>query len=192
MSGRRKRRQTPVAETAAGAVEAPASGGPSQPEAPPAGPGRGARWLRRLPRLGAAVLSGCLVFLSFPTWDLWPLQWVSLVPLLFVLEDATPRAAAGYGWLAGFVTNAGGFYWIRPPAAEFGHLPPVASLPLTWVLAAYQGLVFLLWAWATVALRRRTRLGLYAIAPAAFVAFEWLVPFLFPGTSRTGSTASTP
>jgi apolipoprotein N-acyltransferase len=175
-------RPTPPLPTGA-APAAPATAPPAaQPagdaalDSPPAAP----KWARRARWHALAALSGCLVFLSFPTWDLWPLLWVSLVPLLFVLEQATPRQAAWYGWVAGTVTNAGGFYWIDYLLGEFGHLPALVSLPLTLLLAAYQGTIFLLWAWVTVWLRRRTRFGWYALAPAVFVLFEWLVPLIFP------------
>ena len=44
-------------------------------------------------RFGLSLLSAVLLFLSVPTFGLWPLMWVALVPQMFVALDArTPQA----------------------------------------------------------------------------------------------------
>jgi len=48
-----------------------------------------------------AIAAGCLSFLSFPTFDLFPLQWVALVPLLFAARGRGFRGGLGLGFLAG-------------------------------------------------------------------------------------------
>src|SRR5690606_166082 len=74
--------------------------------------------MRRPWRMLLAVLTGVLVFTSFPfrtepDTNLWPLPWFALVPLFWALRGGVSRKQAFYtGWLAGFVTNFGGFWWI--------------------------------------------------------------------------------
>ena len=48
------------------------------------------RWWVALP---LSILSGCMVFLSFPTWNIFPLQWIALVPLFVALRGHSPRGA---------------------------------------------------------------------------------------------------
>jgi len=50
-----------------------------------------------------AVLSGVMWFTSCPPFRLWPMAWVAMFPLLFVLRDATPRRAFRLGWVTGIV-----------------------------------------------------------------------------------------
>lgn len=143
---------------------------------------------RRGPLLVAlAALGGAMYFLASPDFDLWPLAWLAMVPTLIAAEAApTVRRAALLGWVTGLVTHVGGFYWLTGMLIRFGHLPrPVALLGLL-LLCAYQGLVILFFAWSVRQIRRRsarrrgTPLPMVLVAPIAMVAFEMLVPFLFP------------
>ncbi len=136
-------------------------------------------WLSLL----VAALGGVLNFVCVATFDIWPLGWVAQVPLLWlILEEKEPRPAL-YGFVTGFVTNAGGFYWIVPFLQRFGHLPLVAAVPIFMLLVAYQALTFTLFA---VALRRlRVALpnlpgGAVLVAPVLWVTIEMIVPFVFP------------
>lgn len=61
----------------------------------------------------AALLSGSLLFLSFPPHELGVFAWVALVPLILACSGSTPRRAALLGWLAGAVFFVGSLYWLR-------------------------------------------------------------------------------
>ena len=51
-------------------------------------------------RVGLSLLSAVLLFLAVPTFGLWPLMWVALVPQLAVaLAAPTRKRAFLYGWL---------------------------------------------------------------------------------------------
>ncbi|GAA2814144.1 apolipoprotein N-acyltransferase [Streptomyces showdoensis] len=67
---------------------------------PSAAPERG-RVLRRFLRPGAAVLSGLLLFLSFPPRPLWWLALPAFGLLGWTLRGRRPRAGFGLGYLAG-------------------------------------------------------------------------------------------
>ncbi len=81
-------------------------------------------------RVALAILSGLLLFASFPPFDLGWLAWVALTPLVLALHHSPLRQAFGLGYLAGAVAFAGILAWIR----VFGLLPWVL---LTAYLALY-------------------------------------------------------
>lgn len=140
----------------------------------------------------AAVVGGTMVFLSFPTFDLYPLAWLAYVPLLVLVERGSPRRAFWLGWLSGTVTNAGGFYWIGTMLQEFGHLHPVLAWPVAGLLFAYQGLVPALWLGFGRFVTSRLPLSLVLVYPLVFVAAEFVVPFLFPWYLANGQARFLP
>jgi len=120
--------------------------------------------------------------LSVPTFNLWPLMWIGLLPLLPVaLTVATPRRAFLYGWFTGIVGNTIAFYWMKGLLERFAHMPAVQAIPIMMLLTTYQGLEFGLWAWGVRRLtQRRPALPLALIAPLVMVVVELLVPQIFP------------
>ncbi len=61
----------------------------------------------------SAVLSGILMFLSFPPFEIAFLGWVALIPLVIACAGAAPRRAVFLGWLAGAVFFLGTLHWLR-------------------------------------------------------------------------------
>lgn len=134
-----------------------------------------------------SAISGAMWFLATADFDIWLLAYVAAVPGLWVIDRApTRRRALLYAWLAGTVTNAGGFYWISGMLVRFAAFPLPLGLLGMLLLAAYQGLVFLLFAAAVRSIRRfsaerlGTPLPMVLLAPLVMVACEMLVPMLFP------------
>ena len=99
----------------------------------------------------AALLTGTLVFLAFPGWNIHFLAWFAFVPLIVALRTATVRQGFWFGLLAGTVTNAGGFHWMTVMLEEFGHMPAVPAYAILGLQALTQGLTmaigFALWRW---------------------------------------------
>ncbi len=126
-----------------------------------------------------ATLSGVLVFLAFPSWNIHYLAWFAYVPLLVAARNATVRQAFVIGLWAGTVTNAGGFHWITEMLGEFGHLPAIASYAILGLEAVVQGLAFALglalWRWLV---QRGAPVALAAML--AMWAGEACIPMLFP------------
>jgi apolipoprotein N-acyltransferase len=134
-----------------------------------------------LTRLGLSLLSAVLLFLSVPTFGLWPLMWVALVPQIWVALDApTHKRAFLYGWLTGTVANAVAFSWMDGLLERFGHMPAIEAMPIVLLLVGYQGLAFALFSWALRRFHRLTRLPLVVLAPLLMVAIEIGVPQMFP------------
>ncbi|MFO7958644.1 MAG: apolipoprotein N-acyltransferase [Candidatus Brocadiia bacterium] len=69
-------------------------------------------WLRPV----LAVLSGVLIYLSFPPADIAPLAFVAFVPLLLAIHDAPCRAALLYGVLAATAAYVPAFAWVSSVA----------------------------------------------------------------------------
>jgi apolipoprotein N-acyltransferase len=90
-------------------------------------------------RVIAAGTGGLLLALAFPPFDVAPLAFVALIPLLWAWRGATPVRAAAYGFVFGFAFFAVLLYWF----AFFGVLafvlvPAVSAtfVALTGVLVA--------------------------------------------------------
>ncbi|MET8504853.1 apolipoprotein N-acyltransferase [Streptomyces sp. NPDC004787] len=94
-----------------------------------------ARGLRRLLRPGAALLSGVLLYLSFPPRPLWWLALPAFALLGWTLRDRRPRAGFGLGFLAGLGFLLPLLVWT---GAEVG---PVPWLALGAVSALFIGAV---------------------------------------------------
>lgn len=138
--------------------------------------------MRRATRFGLSVLSAALMFLSVPTFDLWPLMWVGLLPALAVaVAVETPRRAFLYGWLTGTVGSTAGFYWMMGLLQRFAHMPTWEAAPIMLLLTGYEGLEFALWSWAVHRLARRCpTVRMTWVAPLVFVVIELVVPQIFP------------
>lgn len=132
-------------------------------------------------RFGLSLLSALLLFLSVPTFGLWPLMWVALVPQIWVALDAsTHKRAFLYGWLTGTIANAVAFSWMDGLLERFGHMPWIEAMPIMGLLVGYQGLAFALFSWAVRRFEQRTKLPLVVIAPLMMVAIEIGMPQIFP------------
>ncbi len=137
--------------------------------------------------IGLAVLGGCLWFLACADFDIWPFAYFAMLPVFWAVEHApTRRKALFYGWIAGVVANAGGFYWITSLLERFGHLPMAVAIVGLLLLAAYQAVVFWFFFMVLRSIRNRTKaltgtpLPMVLLAPIIMVSFEYLVPFMFP------------
>lgn len=113
-------------------------------------------------RLVAALVSGVLLALAFPPWDLGPLAVIALIPLLWAWRGATSWRAAAYGFVFGFTFFAVLMDWL----VHFGTLP-IVLLPSA--CAAYTALTGVL-------VVRFERVGIRApwITAAAWVILEAL------------------
>ncbi|MBI5044133.1 MAG: hypothetical protein HZC10_09980 [Nitrospirae bacterium] len=84
--------------------------------------------------------SGVLIALSFPRFDLYPLAWVSLIPLLVVLKDKDKKETFLFGWLAGLVFFLITIYWVTITMHNYGKVPMPVSYAIMFLLALYLGI----------------------------------------------------
>ncbi|MCE3239701.1 MAG: lnt [Deltaproteobacteria bacterium] len=126
----------------------------------------------------ALLLSAILLAAPYLAPSLFPLAWISFVPLFWVIGKAeTWRRAVLYGWLMGTVAHLLGFHWLVYTINVFGGFPyPISSLVFL-IYAILQGLQMALFA----LLVRRFGFGPLQILPGVFwVALEFWFPLLFP------------
>ena len=127
--------------------------------------------------IAASVLSGVLLFLSFPPHGIGVFGWVALVPLMLACSNAAPRRAALLGWLSGAVFFVGSLYWLR-------HVTWAGYLALSFYSALYFIPFALLVAlrpggWSSLA--RLKNLAWMCAAAAVWAASEYLRATLLTG-----------
>lgn len=117
------------------------------------------------PRSYAAVLlSGLLLSLAFPEFDLAPAAWVALVPLLLAGRRQRPRRALALGALFGLAFFGSLLIWI----SIVGWVAWALLVVLQSLFLAAFGLM-----WGLVS-RLESRAWRILLAPALWVAVEWL------------------
>src|SRR5438552_16125381 len=88
-----------------------------------------------------ALFSALLLVISFPDFNLWPLAWVALVPLLVVIaRKPAPRRAFLLGWLTGSAFFYGSFYWLTDSMIHYGKLSAWLAYALLVPAAVLVGL----------------------------------------------------
>jgi len=130
--------------------------------------------------LAMSLLSGLLLFLSFPKFGSGILAWVALVPLFFALRDAKPWEGFKTGFLTGLIAHAGIFYWISYVVVQYGYLPVYAGIAAVLLLAAYLSLYTACFAMGVVFLRARGN-AFFLSAPLLWTALEFARSHLLTG-----------
>ena len=131
-------------------------------------------------RAGASVLSGVLLTLCFPRFNLHFLVWVAVVPLLFsVLGETRLLRAYFHGALAGLIFLALSLYWFVNVMVGYGNmtfsLAVLAMAAFLLVFSSFYGVFALLVAWVS---RRSLGHGL-ALAPFLWTALELARTYYF-------------
>lgn len=121
-----------------------------------------------------AATSSILLILSFPDFDLWPLAWVGLVPLLIAIVRR-PRAPQAFmlGWVAGTIFFYGSCYWLTYPMIHYGQISPWLAYPLLAPATLIAGLFPAACCLALAVLSARWGARALALAPFLWVAQEW-------------------
>jgi apolipoprotein N-acyltransferase len=122
-----------------------------------------------------AVASALLLLLAFPDFDLWPLAWVALVPLLYAVASR-PRAPQSFlaGWLAGTVFFYASCHWLTFPMIRYAEIPAWLAHVLMLAPALAGGLFVGLFALALARACARWGAGGLLLAPMLWAACEWL------------------
>ena len=126
-----------------------------------------------------AVVSGILLVFSHPSFNLFPLAWVGLVPLLIAVKSVSnAKSALRIGYISGLSFFAGLLYWIVL-------LYPFTNIFVTVLgyvaLVAYAALYFAVFALVVHQLPRKS--GISFIFPTAlfWTGLEWIRSWLLTG-----------
>ncbi len=138
-----------------------------------------------------ALVAGVLLAASFPRYGHAACAWIALVPLLIALSGWSGRSgplpgqrpfrAFALGLTACVVYFVGTLYWTGSVVAMFGGLSAPLAILAVVVLALYQGLYPAIGALATGTLIRWMGRPALFLAPAAWVATEYVRGSLFGG-----------
>jgi apolipoprotein N-acyltransferase len=127
-----------------------------------------------------AVLSGLLLFLSFPKYGSGWLAWIAFIPLFFALRKA---ASIAQGLLLGFITGIvsyiGIIYWIAFVIINYGYLPLYLGIILMLLLACYLSTYIALFASGIVYFQ--DKIAIYLTAPVLWICLEYCKSYLLTG-----------
>lgn len=147
------------------------------------GPGRVAPHLLARVRSEAPSRVECLVasatavllIISFPDFDLWPLAWIALAPLmLLVARRPQPLRSFLAGWLFGTIFFYGSCYWLTYSMIHTGGLSPWVAYPLLFPGAVVMGLFPAVFALVLARVLRRWGAAALFLAPLFWPALEWV------------------
>jgi apolipoprotein N-acyltransferase len=135
---------------------------------------------KELRLIGLAALSGLLLALSFPLWNVPSLAFVALIPLLLVCRDENIRSRKQLfflGWLTGLIYFTGTLSWVAGVMHDYGYLPWSVSYAILILFMAYLAVYVGLFALCVGTLQR----NLLLMAPVCFTALEYIRGHLLTG-----------
>jgi apolipoprotein N-acyltransferase len=128
-----------------------------------------------------SFLSGILLILSFPSFDLEFLAWIALVPLLYAIEGKGSYQSFKLGFLAGVISFLGILYWIIVAVHTYGNVPLILSGLILLLLVAYLSLFIGAFTFLTRFIQIRLGLQTFLFTPILWVALEYLRSFFLTG-----------
>jgi apolipoprotein N-acyltransferase len=122
-----------------------------------------------------ALAAAVLLIISFPDFDLWPLAWIALVPLiLLVARRPQPLRSFFCGWLFGTIFFYGSCYWLTYSMIHTGGLSPWVAYPLLFPGAVVMGLCPAVFALLLARAVRRWGAPALFLAPLFWPALDWV------------------
>ncbi len=121
-----------------------------------------------------AVLSAALLVFSFPDFNLWPLAWVGLVPLLLAVARR-PRSGSSFllGWITGALFFYGSCYWLTHAMIRYGGIPAWLAYLLLIPGPFIAGLFPALCSMGLARVVSRWGVRALFVAPLLWVTLEW-------------------
>jgi apolipoprotein N-acyltransferase len=89
---------------------------------------------------GLAVFSGLMLTASFSPFDLNWIAWISLIPLVIIIEEKSSLDAFKFGLIAGLSHYLTLIYWIVVVLSHYGNINFVLSLATLFLLSLYLAL----------------------------------------------------
>src|SRR6266446_4074818 len=127
-----------------------------------------------LAEVSVVTSSALLTILSFPDFDLWPLAWVGLVPLLIVIAQSNKASRAFLlGWLWGVIFFYGTCWWLTFPMIHYAHIAPWLAYPLLVLPVALVAIFPGLFSAALTRLVARFGSAALFVAPVVWASLEW-------------------
>jgi apolipoprotein N-acyltransferase len=128
-----------------------------------------------------SLLSGVLLILSFPNFDLEFLAWVALVPLLWAVDGQGVWNSFKLGFLTGLVSFLGIIYWIIVAVHTYGNVSIIPSVLILLLLVGYLSLFIGAFTFLNRFIQIRLGLQTILLAPLLWVSLEYLRSFFLTG-----------
>jgi apolipoprotein N-acyltransferase len=128
-----------------------------------------------------SLLSGVLLILSFPNFDLEFLAWFAFVPLLYAIHGKTPLRALTLGFLTGLISYLGIIYWIIVAIHTYGNVPLLVSALILLLLVGYLSLFTGTFGFLTRVVPVSSGIQTILFFPILWTALEYLRSFLLTG-----------
>jgi apolipoprotein N-acyltransferase len=128
-----------------------------------------------------SLLSAILLVLSYPKYNLEPLAWIALVPLLYALDGKSLLQGFVLGFITGFVFFTGVIYWIVIAVHTYGNVPFLLSVLVLLLLVGYLSLFVGTFAFLSRFLQQRFGPHAMMMTPFLWVSLEYLRSFLLTG-----------
>jgi apolipoprotein N-acyltransferase len=127
-----------------------------------------------------AAVSGALLVVSFPTYNLWPAAWFFLVPLLLCTQGKNGKDAFLLGAFAGVIAYLGLIYWVIVAVHRYGNIPLPLAISILLLLVIYLSLYWGAFTCFTSYVKEDTWI-LLVVFPALWVGLEFLRNFFLSG-----------
>ena len=121
-----------------------------------------------------AIISGLLLALAFPKFNLEFLAWVGLIPLFSAIYGGNARRALKLGFVAGLVFYFITMSWVTNTLITFGNIPTIVSWLILSLLVSYMSLYLGLFAWVVNRFSNGHPVYLFLLAPVTWTALEYL------------------
>lgn len=124
--------------------------------------------------VGLSVLSAALLVFSFPDFNLWPLAWVGLTPILIAIARR-PRRGTSFllGWIMGTLFFYASCYWLTHAMIRYGNIPTWAAFLLLVPGPLIAGLFPAACCMALARAINRWGGRALFVAPVLWAALEW-------------------
>jgi apolipoprotein N-acyltransferase len=129
----------------------------------------------------APILTGVLLFLSFPLFDLGFLAWLSLVPLIYFIKKESLPFSLFQGFMAGVIFYFLSLPWIAQVMNTYGNLNLVLSYLILLLLVVYLALYIGFFTIVLSFLFRKYGQKALLLAPFIWVALEYAKNYLLSG-----------
>ena len=127
-------------------------------------------------------MAGAACVLGFAPFGAWPVPIVALAALFAVwARSASPLQAALSGYAFGIAFFLAGVSWVFVSLHFYGEMPAALAALATFLFCAFLALLPALAGWLTVRVAGASVSSRLWLAPAAFVACEWVRGWIFTG-----------
>lgn len=127
-----------------------------------------------------SVISGVLLALSFPKFNVFIFAWVSFIPLLYCIFKSNIKHSLIYGFITGLIFNIISVYWIFLFLLNNSNRF-FSSMSVAIILWVYLSIYFAVWAVSVNILKRYNSLIVILFSSSLWIFLEFIKSYLFTG-----------